>query len=326
METVTFNSVPASVSSWAAGSIAVTVPAGATSGNVVVITAGSFHGAALPPLNFALSLGAFANGNPSDTGAAARPWYFIVTFKNDFYFTPDTPFRSPIKGTVDISSEAAAIKAAMIDALKAAYSGIGLPVVVSEGTFGTGDVQLTVLNAPSSASQGACGNTDLTQRANQISAVFYGNNMSFGQEAIQIKINSQSDAVKASTSPSLMKAIGRGLGNIGAHELAHQFLVRCCGMDDDLLAQPDPLTGQVTAAAQAAARATLGTYDRHDCNPDPDPKDLTSDPSPWTGYWKDGVTPIHWEDQTKKALDRCLRPGWHAGKVTQNCNENPASD
>jgi hypothetical protein len=259
----------------------------------------------LPPLDFALSLGAFGGGNPSGTDVAARPWKFVLVWQNDFTFTQWYPNLFSDLGT-DITSYAGAIKQAALQKLKDAYSGswqdittgktIYMPVEVMEGPAGTGDDRATVMNT----SPGACGNTypndtSINPSGSRFfrvheSTVNYRNNMINAQEAMKL-INVSSDA-------ALIQAIGRGIGDIAAHEIAHHFLNNCCTMDSD----PNKASAQ-------NPDTTL---------PDPDAKgainatgcEASSDSSPWTGYWLNPKIDLHWEPPALKGLTECLSKGW----------------
>jgi hypothetical protein len=80
---------------------------------------------------------------------------------------------------------------------------------------------------------------------------------------------------------------------------------QCCGMDADPVADPN----------------SQGTYNEGgSCDGDPSTTVEKSDPAPWTGFWKDGKTPIHWEDNAAKGLQNCLSPGWHDRGT---CNKDP---
>lgn len=52
------------------------------------------------------------------------------------------------------------------------------------------------------------------------------------------------------------------------------------------------------------------TYNNGDADADPNPNVANSDPAPYTGFGKDGKTPIHWENTTRQALQACLAQGW----------------
>jgi hypothetical protein len=243
-----------------------------------------------PPLDvIAASLWAFPLGNPSGIGATGRPWYFILNWQNAFDFIPDYPAILPDLKT-DITNNATAIKAAALAALKEAYKPWGVTVV--EGTPNTGDHQAIVQT--SSTDQGpSCGSTNINVVHRVDSEVWYECNMEQAQRALQVAINNAQDETNALKRQDLIQAIGRGIGNNAAHEIAHQFLIKCCSMD--VLTSDDP--------------ASAGTYNNGDADGDPNPQIINSDPAPYTGYGKSGK-PIFWEDSTKKALGNCLGKGW----------------
>lgn len=118
--------------------------------------------------------------------------------------------------------------------------------------------------------------------------------MEEAQVALQVQINNSRDEAKALKRQDLIQAIGRGMGNTAAHEIAHQFLILCCSMDATISADPN-----------AAA-----TYNQGDADGDPSPNVPDSDPATYTGFGKDGKTAIHWESTTQQGLTRCLANGW----------------
>jgi hypothetical protein len=245
----------------------------------------------LPFMEDFASLWANPRGSPSNNGAAGRPWYFILNWQNVFDFIPDKPsIRPDLKA--DITGSATAIKAAALDALQQAYKQNQWSVVVVEGTPNTGDHQAVVQTT--STNQGpSCGSTNITVANPKDSEVWYECNMEQAQWALQISINTAQDESNALTRQDLIQAIGRGIGNTAAHEIAHQFLLLCCSMD--VLISDD---------SDAA-----GTYNNGSADGDANPLVINSDPAPYTGYGKDG-TPIHWENSTKSALDKCLGSAW----------------
>lgn len=236
----------------------------------------------------AATIWSFAGGNPSNNGGPGRPWYFILNWQNAFDFIPFEPQILPDLKT-DITSKATAIKTAALNALKQAYK--PWPVVVVEGTPNTGDHQ-AVVKTTSTGQGPTCGFTNPNQTVN--STIVYECNMEEAQNALQVEISNVQDEAAALARQDLIQAIGRGIGNNAAHEIAHQFLLGCCSMD--------ALSSQDSNAA--------GTYNSGDANGSPDPQILNSDPSPYTGYAKDGKTEIHWESTTKQALTKCLDAGW----------------
>jgi hypothetical protein len=86
-----------------------------------------------------------------------------------------------------------------------------------------------------------------------------------------------------------IQAVGRAIGNTAAHEIAHQFLFRCCDMD----------------ANPATDNNARGTYNSGAGS-------AASDPSFWTGYWPNPVIYLHWETPAFTALGQCLGGGWRA--------------
>lgn len=233
----------------------------------------------------AQTLWAQSGGNPSGNSTAGRPWYFILNWQNQFDFIPDVPtLLLPLK--TDITSNATVIKTSALQSLKKAYA--QWPVVVVEGSLGTGDHQAVVQTSYAGTD---CGNTNNNQTAS--STVYYECNMEQAQLALQVVINNAQDESKALQRQDLFQAIGRGIGNTAAHEIAHQFLGRCCSMD--VLTSADP---------QSAA-----TYNNGDADGDPNPQVTNSDPAAYTGYGKDGKSPIHWESTSQTGPAEVLGSG-----------------
>jgi hypothetical protein len=224
-------------------------------------------------------------GDPSNHNAMGRSWYFILNWQNSFDFIPDNPESLPSLKT-DVTSDATTIKTAALQALQHAYS--AWKVVVVEGTPNTGDHQAIVeTNLPVNA----CG---VTAGSLSTSSLSYECNMEQAQFALQVVINNAQDETAALANQALIQAIGRGVGSNSAHEIAHQFLSACCSMD--------ALTSKDSNAA--------GTYNNGDADGDPSPNVVNSDPSPYTGYAKDKITPIQWEADTLNALNACIQSGF----------------
>ncbi len=241
------------------------------------------------------SLWSWMGGNPSGTGTAARPWVFILVWSNDFSFTPSPKNGSPPGLTTDISNDAAAIKTAALAALRRAY--FGFPVAVWEGTANTGDNRAIVLNHQTLSDNYECGIT--LDNSNHESQVDYINNMENAQDALRIVIPDAQTEAAALQNPALIQAIGRGIGNTAAHEIAHQFLHSCCDMDADpnnpSAFNPDPSQPDLYAE---------GAYNAGGCNG-------TSDPSSWLGYWPSPRAYLHWEPPAAiQGLQSCLNSGW----------------
>ncbi len=253
-------------------------------------SSGQITGISLPMVESFASLWANPRGGPSANGRANRPWYFILNWQNSFDFIPDNPTILPdLK--VDITNQVTTIKTTALQALQKAYK--RWPVIVVEGTQGTGDHQAVVQT--NSTNQGpSCGSTNINTVNPVDSEMWYECNMEPAQWALGITINNAQDESAALNRSDLIQAIGRGIGNNAAHEIAHQFLIECCSMD----------------AMNSADPNAPGTYNNGSSDGDANPQVVNSDPSPWTGFWKDGTTPIHWENTTQAALDACLMKGW----------------
>jgi hypothetical protein len=65
------------------------------------------------------------------------------------------------------------------------------------------------------------------------SNIYYETNMLQAQWALNVVINSPQDLTRALKRADLIAAIGAGIGNNAAHEIAHQFFQDTSGMDDN---------------------------------------------------------------------------------------------
>jgi hypothetical protein len=248
---------------------------------------GSVDKLSIPPILMATTLWAQAGANPSSSSTASRPWRFVLNWQNDFTFTPDDP-QELTNLTTDVTYYATSIKQAALKALQDAYSGV--PVTVVEGTGG-GDANATVLNHQTITPKTSYGATDTNNVGNH--QVDYINNMEDGQWAYSVTItNAQDEATALQQRTDLIAAIGRAIGNTAAHEIAHQFLVACCGMDANPQTDPN----------------ALATFNAGASSP-------SIDPSFWTGYSGSPKKYLHWQDSeysptALKALGQCLGGGW----------------
>lgn len=229
------------------------------------------------PTAMAMSLWANAGANPSGNNTAARPWYFKLVWQNNcstvpwpcgFNLAPDNP-QAIANLTIDATSQATAIKQAALNAFKKAFD--KYPVNASEGRPDSGDHRVNVIDGYNLAHP--CGQSDNTP-GKTVSEVFYGYNMQQAQWALPIELTTAQDVTNALNNRSLMKAIGSGIGNNAAHEMAHQFLLGASGMDD----------------------SSTNTYNGLACEGD-------------TAAWVYGIGPIQWEEVTATALKNALGAG-----------------
>src|SRR5271165_1131129 len=100
--------------------------------------------------------------------------------------------------------------------------------------------------------------------------------MGQAQWALPIQLFTAQDVQNALQQANLMKAIGAGIGNNAAHEIAQQFLGSASGMDD----------------------SSTNTYNGAGCDGSKAP-------------WVYGIGTIHWENVTANALANKLGSGWH---------------
>ena len=243
---------------------------------------------ALPAVILAQSLWAQVGGNPAGFKTAGRPWFFMLFWQNNcssspqpcgFILIPDDPAEN-LNLQVDATSQAAAIKSAALAALKKAYD--KYPVTVGEVSKPTdGDHRANVVDGQDSDGHGTqyCGETTPV-RPNHDSKVFYWINMEYAQWALPITLITPADVSNALQNANLMKAIGAGIGNTGAHELAHQFLLDTFGMED----------------------SSSNTYNGVECRG-------------WLAPWLYGVGAIGWEPMTADALKAALGAGWRLHEI-----------
>jgi hypothetical protein len=195
-----------------------------------------------------------------------------------FDLYPDNPSVNEALA-IDASSQASTIKAAALKALKKAFDNYPSTVLdVNEGTANTGDHSATVVDGYSfdgTRSMNRCGLTTPSYAAND-SNIYYQANMEQAQWALPIVLNTAQDVQNALGRADLMKAIGTGIGNNAAHEIAHQFLLELYGMDDN----------------------SKNTYNGQGCNGA-------------TASWTYGIGSIQWESVTANALKNALGAGWH---------------
>jgi hypothetical protein len=237
-------------------------------------------------IDMALTLWANAGGNPSGNSAAARPWYFKLVWENNcsefpappcgFTLYPDNPQVNEAMA-IDASSRSATIKSAALAALKNAFYRWPVTVNVSEGSPNTGDNQARVLDGISlspTAGQN-CGETSPFPGSHS-SRVYYRASMEQAQWALPVVLTTPADVQNALNRSDLMKAIGTGIGNTAAHEIAHQFFLTGHGMDD----------------------SSTHTYNGQGCGGD-------------TAPWAYGIGAIDWEAVTAQAWTSILKRGWH---------------
>ena len=172
---------------------------------------------------------------------------------------------------IDATSQARVIKAAALDAFKRAFD--SYPVTVGEGRSGTGDNRANVEDGYNYTDCGTTGGN-----ARHDSTVWYVRNMEMAQWALPITIMTAPQLQQALLRVDLMKAIGTGIGNNAAHEIAHQFF------KDKIAAALDDNSSN--------------TYNGAEC---------FGDKAPWV-Y---GIGSIRWGDTTANQWKKVLSGGWH---------------
>jgi len=245
---------------------------------------GSVERLFLDAILMAQSLWANQGGGPSKNGAAGRPWEFKIVWRNDcsavpwpcgFHLYPDYPDYL-VRLAVDATAQAGTIKAAALDALKSAFD--KYPVRVTEGKLNTGDHRANVVDGyvfDAKLGVNSCGTTNPFVISND-SNIYYQANMEQAQWALPLTLKTLADVQAALNNRILMMAIGTGIGNNAAHEIAHQFFLAKNGMDD----------------------TSQDTYNGQSCR---------GDMSPWV-Y---GIGMIQWEGIAADALKKELGAGWH---------------
>lgn len=253
-------------------------------------------------------------GNPSSSGRSNRQWFFALVWENNFSFTPSNP-QVLSNLTTDVTGSASMIKESALKAFRAAYS--IFPVTVFEGSANAAaDAYALVMNHQNLSNSYDGGDTPPrpnrgisppTAFTNQMSQIDYINIMLEAQTALGIVINNAQDETTALNQQALMQAIGTGIGNTSAHEVAHQFLLSCCDMDSSPLSPSNfnPIPTEADANARGAWNA--GGFSGK------------SDPSFWIGYWPSPKIALHWENTANPdgspnalvGLETCLATGWY---------------
>lgn len=100
--------------------------------------------------------------------------------------------------------------------------------------------------------------------------------MEEAQWALPIQLRTAQDVQNALLRADLINAIGAGIGNTAAHEIAHQFFLTASGMDD----------------------SSTHTYNGIGCDGENAP-------------WQYGRGEIHWGSVTANAWKSTLGTGWH---------------
>jgi hypothetical protein len=184
----------------------------------------------------------------------------------------DNPQNAPNPFVNLTSAQIKTIQLNTLNALKLAF----VPYNVHVGTGGRGTNTLFIVGqVPKWDAQTAgppCGITAIAGFS-ESSTLYYIMHMEQAQWALNLQT--------ATPTPSLLQSIGEGIGNNGAHEIAHQLKSRSgqlvAGMDDN----------------------STDTYNSGGCN---------GRKAPWvfTGVGTDGTTPIHWGTSSDQSLTNIL--------------------
>jgi hypothetical protein len=229
----------------------------------------------------AMSLWAHVAGSPSSSHTAGKPWHFRLVWKNDctgghpecgFIFYPDNPDVLPALA-VDANSRATLVKSTALEALKKAYS--DYPVNVTEGRPNTSHHRATVVDGYFVNPEGlrCCGYTSFVLPITD-SNIYYQTIMEQAQWALPIVITTPQQTQATLARADLFSAIGAGIGNTAAHEIAHHFFVSGSALDD----------------------SSTHTYNGRNCEGEEAP-------------WNYGRGPIQWGPVTADALKQRLGTG-----------------
>lgn len=215
------------------------------------------------------------SGNPSGNRTSGRPSLFKLVWKNDctgqgitppcgFTLTASNPRNRPELSATFSGQSIATIKQLALNSLKAAFAKYN--VEVTEGAPNTGDHHANVVDGDVS---GLCGQS-LQFPFSKNSAVFFLRIMEVAQWALPLTLTTLQQVQSAAGNLALANAIGSGIGNIAAHEIAHQYFLALYGMDD----------------------TSLNTYNGGDCE----------------GGWNFGLGAISWGSTTHQRWLQVLKP------------------
>jgi hypothetical protein len=172
------------------------------------------------------------------------------------------------------TAQVTTIKTNALSALQTAFA----PYNVQVGTRKIGSNNAYVVGNLALDSCAATEGNNISVSRISVSRVFYPNNMSDAQYAV--------NQTNGNPTGTLLQAIGEGIGNNAAHEIAHQLknlfsrfpVVNGMGMDD----------------------SSIDTYNGSGC-------DGSKQPWVYTGFGTDAnKTPIHWGDAADQSLMNIL--------------------
>jgi outer membrane protein assembly factor BamB len=191
----------------------------------------------------------------------------------------DFSYRSvnlPHPSSTLTSANAQTIQQAALNAFQTAFH--SYKAQIGSGKQGTNTVYVVGEDGGMENGANPCANTASTTAA--LSRAFYPTHMSQAQFALNIQT--------ASSTPTqaVLLAIGQGIGNNAAHEIAHQFSNYA----------HFTRKGYVVADLDDSS---LDTYNGGTC-------DGGKNPGIFTGVAADGVTKIHWETTAAQSLENIL--------------------
>jgi Glucodextranase, domain B/IPT/TIG domain/PQQ-like domain len=176
-----------------------------------------------------------------------------------FTYFQDNPLAQPNPPTVRLTpAQIMTIKRNGLNALQLAFSAYN--VTVGEGHFSAH----TLLVVGEDSGTGDCGNTNPFSA--QLSRVFYPEAMEEPQFALNIQTSQPSEVI--------VESIGEGIGNNGAHEIAHQLVTRY-------------ITSGKIVGGMGLDDNSIVTYNGKGCSG-------LDQPWNYTGISADGKTGIHW--------------------------------
>jgi hypothetical protein len=202
----------------------------------------------------------------------------------DFYYQmAQAPAPSPLPAPVELNaSQIAVIENQALSALQQAFHAFPSRVL-STGSNLT-SAQYTHMAEvsgsyfiPAPNGLPPCG---LTVYPRNASTVWYPCNLSQAQWALNLQATNLSQSTGSASFLNLLQAVGEGIGNNAAHEIAHQFLSdsSSCLMNDN--------------------PSLVGVYNGGSAK----------DPAIYTGIGSNGV-PIHWSEQTAFCLAQMILDG-----------------
>jgi hypothetical protein len=197
-----------------------------------------------------------------------------VTDSNvDFHYQMADQGGQPTPSIELSAPQIATVTNAALNALKKAFAGFPAIVVKVEADTPNSTNLVEVSGGVYCTAPGACP-AGLTAPNRNASTVWYNVNLSQAQYALNLQDTDLSASTDSPLFANVLWSTGEGIGNTAAHEIAHQFLLETCGMNDD--------------------PSLVGVYNGGSA-------DAGDDPSMYTGIGPNGQ-PLHWSPNTAICL------------------------